>query len=70
MSYVDGDTFVIEAEPHRKCSQCGKVAECRPYGPDGSDICYDCGMKDPRGTLARFMEAIKTTTKQVHRRVN
>ena len=37
---------VIAAEPDDVYELCGKVAECRPYGPNGERICYDCGMKD------------------------
>lgn len=29
-----------------KCSQCGTTEkELRPYGPNGSWVCFDCGMK-------------------------
>lgn len=45
---------VIEAEPEFICFQCGKVAETRPYGPNGEEICYDCGMKD-QATTNRMM---------------
>ena len=37
---------VIEAEPDFLCFLCGKIDETRPYGPNGEEICYDCGMKD------------------------
>lgn len=36
----------IQEEPPRKCELCGKVEECRPYGPRGEQVCYDCAMKD------------------------
>lgn len=36
----------IAAEPDRTCELCGKVEECRPYGPKGEWVCFDCGMKD------------------------
>lgn len=36
----------IADEPDRTCELCGKVEECRPYGPKGEWVCYDCGMKD------------------------
>lgn len=38
---------IIEAEPHMICHECGKVAETRPYGHNGAEICYDCGEKIP-----------------------
>jgi hypothetical protein len=37
----------IAAEPDRPCELCGSVEECRPYGPKGEWVCFDCGMKDP-----------------------
>ena len=37
---------VIEAEPELICFQCGRIAETRPYGPNGEELCYECGMKD------------------------
>jgi hypothetical protein len=36
----------IAVEPDRTCELCGKCAECRPYGPKGEWVCFDCGMKD------------------------
>lgn len=41
---------VIAAEDDDICELCGKVAECRPYGPKGERICFDCGMKDKKVT--------------------
>lgn len=38
---------VIEAEPDFVCFECGKIAETRPYGKGGTEICYDCGLKIP-----------------------
>jgi len=26
------------------CEYCGKIDDLRPYGKDGANICYDCGM--------------------------
>lgn len=26
-----------------KCSECGKEADCRPYGSQGAEICFECG---------------------------
>lgn len=47
MTYIAKNVIHVEPEPDRKCSMCGKVAECRPYGPDGADICFECGEKIP-----------------------
>jgi hypothetical protein len=41
---------IICAEDDDVCELCGKVAECRPYGPNGERICYECGQKDPKTT--------------------
>lgn len=37
---------VIEAERVDRCQLCRKIAETRPYGPNGEEVCFDCGMKD------------------------
>lgn len=44
----------IATEPPQQCDLCGKVAELRPYGPNGECICADCGKKD-RATTERMM---------------
>ena len=41
---------VICGEPDFICFLCGKVAETRPYGPNGEEVCFECGMKDERST--------------------
>jgi len=38
----------IAVEPDRECELCHKVAETRPYGPNGERVCFECGMKDPQ----------------------
>ena len=37
---------IISAEKPQQCDDCGEVKELRPYGPGGSVVCFDCGMKD------------------------
>jgi hypothetical protein len=37
---------VIMQEPEQFCEMCGTLAECRPYGPNDEQICFDCAMKD------------------------
>lgn len=54
MSERIGKLTIIQAEPDNVCELCGKVAETRPYGPDGKEICYDCGMKDEKATNKRM----------------
>ena len=58
MTLKTGNTFVIQWEPDRVCEQCGSVAECRPYGPNGEQICYECGEKDPDTTMRKLVERI------------
>lgn len=54
-----GNVVIIEEEPEGVCEQCGVLAEeTRPYGPGGIRICFDCGMKDEKGTHERMMYAL------------
>lgn len=50
---------VIEATPPQKCELCGKVDETRPYGPNGEDVCFACGMKDLEATRRGFRRLIE-----------
>lgn len=54
MSQLIGNIVVIEAESDTKCELCGKIDETRPYGPNGEEICYECGMKDAAQTVKRM----------------
>lgn len=47
MSRRIGNVVIIEPEAPQQCDLCGKIAELRPYGPNGECICYECGKKDP-----------------------
>ncbi len=38
---------VIMQEPDRFCEMCGKLDECRPYGPNDEQICFSCAMATP-----------------------
>lgn len=42
-----GDQVIITDEPMKPCKLCGKMKECRPYGPQGEEVCFDCAKKDP-----------------------
>lgn len=33
---------VIQEQPPECCEMCGKIDECRPYGPNGENICFEC----------------------------
>jgi len=37
---------IICVEPDFICGLCGKIAETRPYGPNGEEICFECGVKN------------------------
>lgn len=45
---------IIAEQPPEVCEMCGKVDECRPYGPNGENICFDCGMKDEETTRKKM----------------
>ena len=51
--------LVPEVEPDSACQLCGDVSELRPYGPNGENICFTCGMKDEKTTLAKFTERLE-----------
>lgn len=46
----------IAAEKPQQCDDCGEIKELRPYGPNGSCICFKCSQKDPEGTEKRMGE--------------
>lgn len=58
MSKMVGGDFIIEHTPPAKCDLCGKVAELRPYGPNGENICVECGRRDPKGTSERLLKVL------------
>ena len=35
---------IIAEEPPQRCEMCGVIEECRPYGPNGEEICFDCAI--------------------------
>lgn len=52
-----GNIVLIEPEEDRRCEFCGKLDECRPAGPKGEQVCYDCGMKNP-GAMKRYTDRL------------
>ena len=48
----------ISAEKPQQCDLCGKVAELRPYGPNGECVCFDCGMKDEAAAEHQFVKRV------------
>lgn len=41
---MSGLGFIAEQLPE-VCDMCGNIDECRPYGPNDENICYNCGME-------------------------
>lgn len=52
---MSGPGFIAE-QPPEFCELCGAIDECRPYGPNGENICFDCGMKDEETTTRKMEE--------------
>ncbi len=51
---LGNEIIFIANEDDKTCELCGNVEECRPYGPNGEQICHPCGMKD-EATTDRMM---------------
>ena len=49
---------IIQEESPQRCMLCGVIDETRPYGPNGKEICFDCGMKDEATTLSKFAKYV------------
>jgi len=45
---------IISHEPDQCCEFCGIIDECRPYGPNDEQICFECAMKDEETTNRKF----------------
>ena len=45
---------IIQEEPPQRCELCGIIEETRPYGPNGEEVCFECGMKDEENTKKRM----------------
>lgn len=54
---MSGPGYIAE-EALQVCELCRTVEECRPYGPNGEQICYSCGMKDLATTIAKMEDYI------------
>ena len=58
MTKLVGRTLIIQNEQEGKCELCGKIAELRPYGPNGERICIECGKKNMETTEKKFRELL------------
>lgn len=59
MTRIVNGQLIIEEESSQQCDFCGKIAELRPYGPNGEAICFECGMKDEATTAKVFLRLLK-----------
>lgn len=41
---------IIQEQDPECCEACGTIDECRPYGANDENICFECAMKDPETT--------------------
>lgn len=41
-----------------KCEYCGREADLRPYGRNGANICFKCGMENEEETAANFAKKL------------
>lgn len=52
-----GDAVIISGEEDRRCELCGEIEECRPAGPKGEQVCFDCAQKDQQA-LKRYADRL------------
>ena len=45
---------IIQQQEQECCEICGAIDECRPYGPNDENICFDCAMKDEETTKRKM----------------
>jgi hypothetical protein len=50
---MSGPGFICEETP-QVCQMCGVIDECRPYGPNDEEICFECAMKDEETTRKKM----------------
>jgi hypothetical protein len=58
MTRCVGDVVIVGATPPGTCELCGKMAELRPYGPKGEEICFACGQLDLKATQAAMIKRL------------
>jgi len=58
MSHREGDKIYFYDEAPQQCDFCNKIAELRPYGPNGECICFPCGMKDKRSAIKMLSKSL------------
>lgn len=58
MTRKDGNLVILEPQSDGKCDLCGAIEETRPYGPNGEEVCFTCGMKDEAAAGRQFEKLI------------
>lgn len=58
MSGRIGNVVFICPQADETCELCGAKEECRPYGPNGENICYGCGMQDEAATARKMKQVL------------
>jgi len=58
MTHTENGVVYIIEEPPGKCELCGAIEETRPYGPNGEEVCFSCGMKDEEAARKQFQKRI------------
>lgn len=68
MTRIEDNKLIIEVEEPQQCDYCGKIDELRPYGRNGTAICYECGMKpeNKEETDKQFMKRIEGVKSAVY----
>jgi hypothetical protein len=49
---------IIEKEQVDRCQLCGAIAETRPYGPNGEEVCFTCMKKDEESARKQFAKHV------------
>jgi hypothetical protein len=63
LSREQGKKFVISKQEPQVCEYCGKIAELRPYGKNGANICFQCGMDNIEETKKQFADRLEEVDK-------
>lgn len=59
MTRREGNILIIGSEGKSVCEMCKKEAETRPYGLNGANVCFECGMLNPQVAEAAFDKVLE-----------
>ena len=65
MSKKQGNKFVVQEQKPQECEYCGKIAELRPYGKNGANICFKCAMEDEKEAEKQFNKILDSVDEVV-----